>query len=158
MIDPAQGGGTVRWVLLAALVVSSVALGACSSSTPSANQVTATTAVAVTTVPTTAATTTPTTAAIVTPTTAASETGTTAPDQSTAASAPPGIAGTVPNLTGENLSQAEGTLLAENLGYQTFCGCTFGVIVASDWTVCSQTPAPGAVAASVNLVVSRECS
>jgi PASTA domain-containing protein len=83
---------------------------------------------------------------------------TTAPGHHTAQSAPPGIPGSVPNVTGQNLDQAEGTLLSENLGYQTFGGGTFGVVIASDWTVCSQSPAPGTISASVNLVVARSCS
>lgn len=85
-------------------------------------------------------------------------TPTTTPGQNTAASAPPGIAGPVPNVVGENLSPAEATLLGDNLGYQTESSGVFGVIVASDWTVCSQTPTPGTVAASVTLVVARSCS
>jgi hypothetical protein len=82
---------------------------------------------------------------------------TTTPGRNDAASAPPGIAGPVPNVVGENLSPAEATLLGDNLGYTTESSGVFGVIVASDWTVCSQSPSPGSVAASVNLVVARSC-
>lgn len=84
-------------------------------------------------------------------------TPTTAPGRNTAASAPPGIAGPVPNVVGQNLSAAEATLLGDNLGYQTESSGLFGVVIASDWTVCSQSPSAGAVAASVNLVVARSC-
>ena len=85
-------------------------------------------------------------------------TPTTAPNRSTAQSAPPGIAGPAPNVTGEELDQAEATLLAANLGYQTIGGGTFGVVIASDWTVCSQSPGAGTTASSVDLVVARSCT
>ena len=82
---------------------------------------------------------------------------TTTPGQNTAAMAPPGIAGPVPNVVGANLSAAEAALLGANLGYQTESSSTFGVIVASGWTVCSQNPSAGTVATSVNLIVARTC-
>jgi beta-lactam-binding protein with PASTA domain len=65
---------------------------------------------------------------------------------------------TVPNVTGEELDQAEATLLSQNLGYKVFGGGVFGVLVAADWTVCSQSPAAGASADAVQLVVARACS
>jgi beta-lactam-binding protein with PASTA domain len=64
----------------------------------------------------------------------------------------------VPNVTGEELDQAEATLLSETLGYKVFGGGLFGVVVAANWTVCSQSPAAGASARAVNLVVARACS
>jgi beta-lactam-binding protein with PASTA domain len=64
----------------------------------------------------------------------------------------------VPNVSGEELDQAEATLLSDSLGYKVFGGGLFGVVIASDWTVCSQTPAAGTSASSVNLVVARACS
>lgn len=82
---------------------------------------------------------------------------TTTPGKSTAAEAPPGIAGPVPNVVGQNLSAAEATLLGDNLGYTTESSGLFGVVVASDWTVCSQSPGAGATATTVNLVVGRSC-
>jgi hypothetical protein len=82
---------------------------------------------------------------------------TTTPGQNTAAMAPPGIAGPVPNVVGANLAAAEATLLGANLGYQTESSGLFGVIEASGWTVCSQNPSAGSVATSVNLIVARTC-
>jgi hypothetical protein len=76
----------------------------------------------------------------------------------TAQSAPAGASSSVPNVSGQELDQAEATLQSDNLGYQTFGGGTFGVVIASNWTVCSQTPAAGSTARSVNLVVARECT
>jgi beta-lactam-binding protein with PASTA domain len=73
-------------------------------------------------------------------------------------SAPPGTEGTVPNVSGEELDQVEATLQAEGLGWQVYGGGTFGVVIASDWTVCSQSPSSGSQATTVNLVVARECS
>jgi hypothetical protein len=60
-------------------------------------------------------------------------------------------------VTGQNLSAAEATLLGDNLGYTTESSGLFGVVVASDWTVCSQSPGAGATATTVNLVVGRSC-
>ena len=73
-------------------------------------------------------------------------------------SAPPGTPAQVPNMAGEELDQAEATLLADGLGYNVIGGGLFGVVIASDWTVCSQAPASGATASSVQLVVARACS
>lgn len=73
-------------------------------------------------------------------------------------SAPPGTASAVPNVAGEELDQAEATLLSDNLGYKVFGGGMFGVVIASDWTVCSQTPGAGTNANAVHLVVARACS
>lgn len=64
----------------------------------------------------------------------------------------------MPNVTEEELDQAEATLLSQDIGYKVFGGGTFGVVIASDWTVCSQNPAAGASADAVNLVVARSCS
>ena len=64
----------------------------------------------------------------------------------------------VPNVTGQELDHAEATLRAGGLHYKVFGGGVFGVVVASDWTVCSQKPSGGTKASSVNLVVARSCS
>jgi hypothetical protein len=76
----------------------------------------------------------------------------------TVTSAPPGKARPVPKLIGDELDLAEATLLSDGLGYKVFGGGIFGIIVASDWTVCSQSPPPGTTANAVKLVVARSCS
>ena len=96
----------------------------------------------------------PTTEGTVAPSTQATTT-TIAP---TPTSASPGPGGVVPNITGKALDQAEGTLLSDGIGYKVYGGGTFGVVVPSHWTVCSQTPAAGVTATAVNLVVARTCS
>ena len=64
----------------------------------------------------------------------------------------------MPNVTGTELDQAEATLLSQDIGYKVFGGGMFGVVVASNWTVCSQSPTAGDSANAVNLVVARTCS
>lgn len=76
----------------------------------------------------------------------------------TAQSAPPGVISGVPNVSGQELDQAEATLQADNLGYKVFGGGALGVVVASHWTVCSQKPPTGTKANSLDLVVARSCS
>ena len=76
----------------------------------------------------------------------------------TVQSAPPGTAGTVPLLTNEHLDLAEATLQSDHLGYKVYGGGVFGVVVASDWMVCSQSPPAGSTAGAVSLVVARSCS
>jgi hypothetical protein len=80
------------------------------------------------------------------------------PSPTTAQSAPPCGSASVPNVTGQELDQAEATLVANGLGYKVIGGGTFGVVIASDWTVCSQSPSAGVSASSVNLVVARSCT
>ncbi len=50
---------------------------------------------------------------------------------------------TVPNLVNVNLATAETKLNAEGIGYKVVGGGVFGVVITSDWTVCSQSPLPG---------------
>jgi beta-lactam-binding protein with PASTA domain len=76
----------------------------------------------------------------------------------TPTSAAPGKTETVPSVTGEELDQAEATLISQNLGYNVIGGGIFGVVVAANWTVCSQSPAAGSSADAVQLVVARACS
>jgi hypothetical protein len=87
-----------------------------------------------------------------------SSTTTTTEPAHTVTSAPPGTVRAVPRVTGEQLDQAEATLLSDSLGYKVFGGGIFGIVVASDWTVCSQTPSAGTTANAVNLTVARSCS
>ena len=61
----------------------------------------------------------------------------------------------VPNVTGQNLDQAEGTLSSDGLTYNVYGGGAFGIVIKSDWTVCSENPSSGK-ATSVKLVVARE--
>jgi beta-lactam-binding protein with PASTA domain len=89
-------------------------------------------------------------------TTAASAATTT--EGATPQSAPPGAASAVPNVSGQELDQAEATLQSDGLGYNVLGGGVFGVVIASDWTVCSQKPPAGTKATSVDLVVARSCS
>lgn len=49
----------------------------------------------------------------------------------------------VPNLINVELDHAEAKLRANGLTYKTVGGGTFGIIIAADWTVCSQHPGPG---------------
>jgi beta-lactam-binding protein with PASTA domain len=63
----------------------------------------------------------------------------------------------VPTVEGDRLDVAEDTLDSVGVGYQTVGGGTFGIVVRSHWTVCSQSPAPGSIASSVTLYVDRTC-
>ena len=67
--------------------------------------------------------------------------------------------GGVPDLVGERLDVAESTLDDLGIDYEEIGGGTFGVVDASNWTVCAQDPEPGIAAESVELVVARpgEC-
>jgi PASTA domain len=67
--------------------------------------------------------------------------------------------GALPDLVGERLDVAESTLDDLGIAYEEIGGGTFGVVDASNWTVCAQDPGPGAAATSVELVVARpgEC-
>ena len=126
---------TGRSILTAVSVLGGIGLlaGGCSkAATPTATNATTTTTVAPTTTTTTVAP---------TPTSAA-----------------PGKTETVPSVTGEELDQAEATLISQNLGYNVIGGGIFGVVVAANWTVCSQSPAAGSSADAVQLVVARACS
>jgi beta-lactam-binding protein with PASTA domain len=64
----------------------------------------------------------------------------------------------VPNVTGERLNVAEDRLDAVGLDYSASGGGTFGIVIRSNWTVCTQRPAPRHVASSVRLSVARSCS
>jgi hypothetical protein len=61
-------------------------------------------------------------------------------------------------VVNEELDLAEATLLTDHLGYNVIGGGIFGVVVASDWMVCSQTPSAGTKATAVTLTVDRSCS
>ena len=63
----------------------------------------------------------------------------------------------VANVTGERLNAAEDRLDAAGLRYSTSGGGAFGIVVRSNWTVCSQSPAPRRVASVVHLSVARSC-
>lgn len=64
----------------------------------------------------------------------------------------------VPNVTGERLDVAEDRLDALGLHYSASGGGTFGIVIRSHWTVCSQRPAPRHTASFVVLSVARSCS
>jgi beta-lactam-binding protein with PASTA domain len=63
----------------------------------------------------------------------------------------------VPDLRGERLDVAEGRLEARGLDWEEIGGGTLGIVVRSNWYVCSQEPAPGKKATTVRLVVERSC-
>jgi beta-lactam-binding protein with PASTA domain len=63
----------------------------------------------------------------------------------------------VPDVRGERLDVAERRLDGAGLEYERVGGGTFGIVVRSNWSVCDQTPKPGAEAAKVTLVVDRHC-
>ena len=63
----------------------------------------------------------------------------------------------VPELRGERLDVAESRLEARGLDWEEIGGGNLGIIVRSNWYVCSQEPAPGRKATTVRLVVERSC-
>ena len=64
---------------------------------------------------------------------------------------------TVPDVAGERLDVAQERLDERGLGYETIGGGALGIVVSSNWTVCKQSPAAGARATRVELVVDRWC-
>jgi beta-lactam-binding protein with PASTA domain len=64
----------------------------------------------------------------------------------------------VPDVTGQPLNGAEDRLDAAGLDHQTSGGGLLGIVIRSNWTVCSQSPAPRRKASSVVLSVARSCS
>lgn len=63
----------------------------------------------------------------------------------------------VPNVVGERLDVAEGQVKDAGLQYAEVGGGTFGIVVKSNWTVCSTDPASGSTASKVRLIVDRTC-
>ena len=70
-----------------------------------------------------------------------------------------GSSGSLPDLVGERLDVAEDALDDLGIDYEEIGGGTFGVVDASNWTVCAQDPEAGVETTSVELVVARpgEC-
>jgi len=65
----------------------------------------------------------------------------------------------VPDVTGERLDLAQRHLNDAGFKYEAIGGGTFGIVVESNWTVCSTEPAAGASSAeTVKLIVDRACS
>jgi hypothetical protein len=65
---------------------------------------------------------------------------------------------TLPDVVGQRLDVAELHLDDLHIRYREVGGGTFGIVVASNWTVCEQEPAAGASnPGRVNLIVDREC-
>lgn len=67
---------------------------------------------------------------------------------------------TVPDLTGKRLDVAKDDLRGEGLRAKVIGGGTFGVVVESNWTVCSTTPGAGTSAEKndkVRLIIDRVC-
>jgi len=64
----------------------------------------------------------------------------------------------VPDVTGQRLDVAEGSLDAAGLDHRTVGGGTLGVIMHSRWQVCAQSPRPGLKAFEVTLIVARACA
>ena len=63
----------------------------------------------------------------------------------------------VPDVTGDRLDLAEAQLDERGLGYEPVGGGIFGIVVRSNWVVCSQDPAAGRRATRVVLYVDRDC-
>ena len=63
----------------------------------------------------------------------------------------------VPNVVGERLDVAEGQVKDAGLQYVEVGGGTFGIVVKSNWTVCSTDPSSGSTASKVRLIVDRTC-
>jgi hypothetical protein len=63
----------------------------------------------------------------------------------------------VPELRGERLDLAEHRLEAIGLDWEEFGGGNLGILVRSNWVVCTQEPLPGKRATTVRLVVDRAC-
>lgn len=61
----------------------------------------------------------------------------------------------LPEVIGERLDVAESNLDHLGIAYEEIGGGTFGVVVASNWTVCDQRPGPGEEADSVELIIAR---
>jgi hypothetical protein len=75
-------------------------------------------------------------------------------------SPPSPVTGVVPDLAGARLDLAEHALDRLGLSHDTSGGGLFGVVVSSNWTVCTTTPAAGATISSgqkVRLFVDRSC-
>lgn len=64
---------------------------------------------------------------------------------------------TVPDLVGDRLDVAESDLRELGLRYREVGGGAFGIVDASNWTVCETRPAAGAKTKRVRLIVEREC-
>lgn len=70
---------------------------------------------------------------------------------------PVAVAVKMPKVTGERLDVAESDLDAVGLSYTELGGGTFGIIVKSNWYVCSTRPAAGVrTRGPVRLVVARQ--
>jgi hypothetical protein len=63
----------------------------------------------------------------------------------------------VPELRGERLDLAEHRLEAIGLDWEEFGGGNLGILVRSNWVVCTQEPLPGKRATTVRLIVDRAC-
>jgi ABC-type glycerol-3-phosphate transport system substrate-binding protein len=118
---------------LAALLAAGLGFAACGSSGNSSSSTTTTNATATTSAPETI------------------------PPPTTAATTPAAQTASIPNVVGMKLDQAEGTLGADHITDSVSGGGTFGIVVKSNWTVCTQNPAAGASGSSVTLVVARAC-
>jgi beta-lactam-binding protein with PASTA domain len=67
------------------------------------------------------------------------------------------VPGTVPNVAGLRLDVAKDLLVEDDLAFDVYEEGLGDVVIESNWTVCSQYPAPGAVADEVELYVERSC-
>jgi hypothetical protein len=66
----------------------------------------------------------------------------------------------LPTLTGARLDRAQTALDRLGIGHDTSGGGLFGILDASNWTVCATSPAPGTIVAAgakVRLFVARSC-
>ena len=63
----------------------------------------------------------------------------------------------VPDETGKRLDVAEDNLGTAGISFREVGGGAFGIVVKSNWTVCSVNPKSGSTARRVRLIVARQC-
>jgi hypothetical protein len=97
----------------------------------------------------------------VTPPPAASDTSTSTPAPAPASSPSSGSGKVkVPDEVGQRLDVAEDDLSSKGLTFQEIGGGVVGIVVKSNWTVCSTKPPAGtsvSSGSSVKLIVDRSC-
>ena len=64
----------------------------------------------------------------------------------------------VPDVRGQRLDRAERTLADQKLDWREEGTSGVASLVRSNWTVCSQAPAPGRLARRVSLLVAKSCA
>jgi beta-lactam-binding protein with PASTA domain len=67
------------------------------------------------------------------------------------------VPGTAPDVSGLRLDVAKDELAEDDLAFDVYEEGLGDVVIESNWTVCSQYPAPGAATDEVELYVERSC-